>query len=259
MPSPWHISSPTRTANCWASPRSPARRKSAPPGQRFVQSGRQGHSHLSRRGPSHAGEQRQPIAQQAAALPRWPHETDFPKDQAVDFLADTIRSHPGEVTLLTIGPLTNAGMLFSAHPDVAELLAGLVMMGGNFDEAGPEAGRIEWNVAGDPFASEITYKTPVRLHRSLGLNVTQKVMMSADEVRQRFTALPCCVRCWIWQRFGLQGSTHSSPSMILWQQRQSSSLICAHINRARSGWIIQTSPGGRSGSRAGLMLRTKSR
>jgi purine nucleosidase len=134
------------------------------------------------------GEQRQLIAQQATALPRWPHETNFPMNQAVDFLANTIRSYPGEVMLLTIGPLTNIGLLFSAHPDVSELLAGLVMMGGNFDEAGPEAGRVEWNVAGDLLASEITYKTPVRMHRSLGLNVTQQVMMSAEDVREKFTA-----------------------------------------------------------------------
>src|SRR5689334_6817049 len=125
------------------------------------------------------GEQRQPKAQQAGVLPRWPHEVDFPINQAVGFLANTIRSHPNEVTLLTIGPLTNIGMLFTAHPHVASLLAGLVMMGGNFDEAGPEAGRIEWNVAGDLRASEIVYKAPVQLHRSLGLNVTQRVMMSA--------------------------------------------------------------------------------
>jgi purine nucleosidase len=134
------------------------------------------------------GEQRQLIAQQAAALPRWPHETVFPMNQAVDFMANTIRSYPGEVTLLTIGPLTNVGLLFTTYPDVSGLLAGLVMMGGNFDEAGPEAGRIEWNVAGDLAASEITYTTPVRLHRSLGLNVTQQVMMSAEEVRKKFTA-----------------------------------------------------------------------
>jgi len=133
------------------------------------------------------GEQRQPLAQQAAALPRWPHETSFPMNQAVDFLADTIRSQPGQVTLLTIGPLTNIGMLFNTHPDVAELLAGFVMMGGNFDETGPQAGRIEWNVAGDLLASEIVYKAPVRLHRSLGLNVTQQVMMSADDVREKFS------------------------------------------------------------------------
>lgn len=134
------------------------------------------------------GVQRQSIAQQAAVLPRWPHEADFPRDKAVDFLADTIRAHPGEVTLLTIGPLTNAGILFSEHPDVAELLEGFVMMGGNFDDAGPEGARIEWNIACDPLASEITYNAPVRLHRSLGLNVTQQVMMSADEVRQKYTA-----------------------------------------------------------------------
>jgi inosine-uridine nucleoside N-ribohydrolase len=113
---------------------------------------------------------------------------DFPINQAVDFLANTIRAYPNEVTLLSIGPLTNIGLLFSTYPDVAELLAGFVMMGGNFDETGPEAGRIEWNITGDSLASEITYKAPVRLHRSLGLNVTQHVMMSAEDVREKFTA-----------------------------------------------------------------------
>ena len=134
------------------------------------------------------GEQRQRIAQQAEVLPRWPHRSDFPKGQAVDFLAQTIRSNPGEVTLLTVGPLTNAGLLFSNYPDVANLLEGFVMMGGNFDETGPEANRIEWNIAGDPLASEIVYETKVQLHRSLGLNVTQQVVMPADEVRKKFTA-----------------------------------------------------------------------
>jgi purine nucleosidase len=134
------------------------------------------------------GEQRQPIAQQATALPRWPHETHFPLNQAVDFLADTIRSHPGEVTLLTIGPLTNVAMLFSVYPDVAALLDGLVIMGGSFGEDLPATQQVEWNIAGDPLASEITYAAAVRQHRSLGLNVTQKVVMPAEQVRERFTA-----------------------------------------------------------------------
>ncbi len=133
------------------------------------------------------GEQRQPIAQQAAVLPRWPHEAQFPLNQAVDFLANTIRSYPGEVTLLTVGPLTNIGMLFSTYPDVADLLAGLVIMGGSFADVPALKDRIEWNIAGDPVASALTYKTPVRLHRSLGLNVTQQVMMTADDVRERFS------------------------------------------------------------------------
>ena len=133
------------------------------------------------------GEQRQPIAQQAASLQRWPHETTFPLNQAVDFLANTIRAYPGEVTLLTVGPLTNIGMLFSAYPDVADLLAGLVMMGGSFGDVPALKDRIEWNIAGDLIASTLAHKTSVRLHRSLGLNVTQQVMMEAEEVRERFT------------------------------------------------------------------------
>jgi purine nucleosidase len=135
-----------------------------------------------------SGDQRQRIAQQAAALPRWPHETNFPKGRAVDFLADTIRSHPREVTLLTVGPLTNAGLLFSNYPDIADLLGGLVMMGGSFGEDLPPNKQVEWNIAGDPLASEITYGARVRLHRSLGLNVTQQVVMPAEEVREKFTA-----------------------------------------------------------------------
>jgi len=147
------------------------------------------------------GEQRQPLAQQAGALPRWPHAATFPMNQAVDFLANTISDTPGEIILLTIGPLTNIGMLFSTYPDVPELLAGFVMMGGTFDDDSTQKDRAEWNVACDPSAAELTYKAPVRQHRSVGLNVTQKVRMSVAEVRRRFTApllLPVLDMAEIW-------------------------------------------------------------
>ena len=62
-------------------------------------------------------------------------------------------------------------------------------MGGSFGEDLLAAQQVEWNIAGDLLASEIVYGTPVRLHRSLGLNVTQQVVMPANEVRERFTAL----------------------------------------------------------------------
>jgi inosine-uridine nucleoside N-ribohydrolase len=61
-------------------------------------------------------------------------------------------------------------------------------MGGSFGEDLPPNRQVEWNIAGDPLASEITYGARVRLHRSLGLNVTQKVVMPADDVRKQFTA-----------------------------------------------------------------------
>ena len=134
------------------------------------------------------GEQRQPVAQQAPSLARWDHQHEFPRGQAIDFLRRTIRAHPGEITLLTIGPLTNAAQLFQSDPEIAGLLRGLVLMGGCFNPASPEYERSEWNIAGDLAASELVYQAPVRVHRSLGLDVTQRVVMGAEAVRAQFTA-----------------------------------------------------------------------
>jgi inosine-uridine nucleoside N-ribohydrolase len=135
-----------------------------------------------------SGEQRQPVAQQASVLPRWSHQADFPQDQAIDFLSRTIHSHPGEVILLTIGPLTNAARLFQADPVIPRLLKGLVIMGGVFFDDAADAQNEEWNLFCDPKAAEIVYRTPVRLHRSIGLDVTRQCVMSSADVRRRFTA-----------------------------------------------------------------------
>jgi inosine-uridine nucleoside N-ribohydrolase len=127
-------------------------------------------------------------AHQAEALPRWAHETRFPQGEAIEFMRRTIAAHPGELVLLAVGPLTNIGLLFAQHPEIPGLLKGFVMMGGMFNEASPEKDRVEWNTSGDPHATEIVYNARVHLHRSLGLDVTQRVVMAAEEVRARFKA-----------------------------------------------------------------------
>ena len=131
--------------------------------------------------------QKQTEAPQAAALSKWDHDAEFPRGQAVEFLRTTIRENPGEVILLTIGPLTNAGLLFAVDPEVASLVKGLVMMCGVFGE--PAEGRkpLEWNAIGDPHATAIVYRAGAPLHRSIGLDVTRQVTMKADDVRERFT------------------------------------------------------------------------
>ncbi len=133
--------------------------------------------------------QRQPRAPQADALDRWPHaaESRFPPGEAIEFLRQTIRQHPGEITLLAIGPLTNVALLFRADPAIPSLLKGLVIMGGVFGDA---AGlpRREWNILLDPHAAAIVYRSAVSVHRSIGLDVTLRVKMAADDVRQRFEA-----------------------------------------------------------------------
>jgi inosine-uridine nucleoside N-ribohydrolase len=132
--------------------------------------------------------QRQPKAPQAAALDRWPHDTEFVTGYAVEFLRQTIRAHPGEVTLLAIGPLTNVAALFAADPEIPSLLKGLTLMAGVFTNRLAGVGPLEWNVMLDPTAAAIVYHAQPPLHRSVGLDVTCQVTMPAHEVRQRFRA-----------------------------------------------------------------------
>jgi len=131
-------------------------------------------------------DQRQTKVPQAAALVKWPHEEEFPTGQAIHFLQEVIHSQPGEITLLTIGPLTNIASLFTIDPDIPRLLKGLVMMCGVFTNRLAGAGPLEWNALLDPHATAIVYHHEVQIHRSVGLDVTRQVKMGAADVRSRF-------------------------------------------------------------------------
>jgi inosine-uridine nucleoside N-ribohydrolase len=132
--------------------------------------------------------QRQPQAQQADALVAWPHQREFAQGEAIEFMRRTIRSNPGEVTLLAVGPLTNVGLLFRTDPDIPRLLKSLVLMCGQFLHNAEGRGPAEWNASCDPHAAAIVYQSAVAMHRSHGLDVTRKVRMPAQEVRSRFQA-----------------------------------------------------------------------
>src|SRR3972149_5603009 len=70
---------------------------------------------------------------------------------AVQFMADTIRSNPGEGTLLAIGPMTNVASLFRQHPEVPSMLGGLMLMSGRYGPKPADAhANHEWNVYCDP-------------------------------------------------------------------------------------------------------------
>ncbi len=127
-------------------------------------------------------EARQPKAPQSSALARWSHRADgYPTGEAIEFLRQTIRANPGEITLLAIGPLTNIALLFAVDPEIPALLDSLVLMSGCFTRS-----FAEWNVINDPHASAMVYRTPNLRIKAIGLDVTTQVKMAADDVRARF-------------------------------------------------------------------------
>ncbi len=129
--------------------------------------------------------QRQPQAPQAGALDGWSHDTTFPQGEAIAFLRRTIHAHPGAITLLTIGPLTNVALLFALHPEIPALLKELVIMGGYYANRHPGVPPLEWNIILDPHAAARVFRSPVNI-RAVGTEITRQVTMPAEEVRRRF-------------------------------------------------------------------------
>ena len=95
---------------------------------------------------------------QKAYAQQWPPRK--PSD-GVAFLLDRIRTHPGEITLIAIGPLTNIEEAIKRDPAAFRKLKRVVMMGGSvyrgYDGHGSDgrAGErrppdAEWNIVGDP-------------------------------------------------------------------------------------------------------------
>lgn len=131
-----------------------------------------------------------PRAEQAEALKKWPHRTDFQLNSAVQFMRDVIHANPGEITLLAIGPMTNVGLLFATDHEIPSLLDRLVLMCGVFTTQIPDLPYREWNAWGDPHATAVTYAAPVASHLSVGLDVTMRCWMPSDQVKERFKKPP---------------------------------------------------------------------
>ena len=134
-------------------------------------------------------DQKQPEAPQARALGPWPHADFDARCTAIEFLRETIRANPGEVTLLAIGPQTNIGVLFATDPEIPTLLKRLVFMAGSF----LRENKGEWNVLCDPHASAIAYGVggrprPAELV-SFGLDVTTRVRLQREEARAKLRSV----------------------------------------------------------------------
>ena len=102
---------------------------------------------------------------------------------AVDFIIDTVMaSEPGSITLVPTGALTNIAMAVRKEPRIAERVAGVVLMGGGYNE-GNWSATSEFNIVIDPEAAHIVFneKWPLTM---VGLDVTHKALATPEVVAE---------------------------------------------------------------------------
>lgn len=87
--------------------------------------------------------------------------TKVQEKHAVDFIIETVRANPGQVTILALGPVTNIALAIRKAPDIVPLIKRIVYMSGAFDVPGNTMPAAEFNVWFDPEAAKIVYREPI--------------------------------------------------------------------------------------------------
>ena len=84
-------------------------------------------------------------------------------EHGVDALIDCVRAHPGEVTLVTLGPLTNVALAIRKAPDIVDKIPMTYIMGGAAVKLGNITPAAEFNIWVDPEAAHIVFHSGLPL------------------------------------------------------------------------------------------------
>ena len=115
------------------------------------------------------------------------------KESAVDFIIRNLRKYPGEVIIISVGPVTNLGDVIDKDPEAWKMVKAVYSMFGSFymGYGGGPVPHAEWNVRADVESAKkfMTSGVPITL---AGLDVTTIVKYNKEHrnrILMRFSPL----------------------------------------------------------------------
>jgi inosine-uridine nucleoside N-ribohydrolase len=109
--------------------------------------------------------------------------TDFTAVPAAGYLEAHLTRHPGEMTIVATGPLTNVASAANNGVDLAGGAREVIWMGGALSVRGNTTEHGEWNACVDPEAAEICLSGGA-VDRIFPLDATQQVVFSLDDLER---------------------------------------------------------------------------
>jgi len=106
------------------------------------------------------------------------------RENAVDFLIAEIERHPGELTVLEIGPMTNLALALRMKPEIETKIKRLVFMGGNVHVGGNASALAEFNFWFDPEAARIVLRSRIPQKVMFGLDICNQAPLHKAEFDQ---------------------------------------------------------------------------
>lgn len=102
---------------------------------------------------------------------------------AVDVILDTVNRFPGEITLVTLGPLTNIAVALLKDPTLAAKIPRCVVMGGVSDYYGNVTPVAEYNLWTDPDAAKVVLESGLPL-TLVGWDISRKYATFTSDTAQ---------------------------------------------------------------------------
>ena len=153
------------------------------------------------------------------------HPITMPQIQhGVDFIIDTIRANPGEVSIIAIGAQTNIATAIVLAPDIVEKAKQIIYMCASFDIPGNVTPAAEYNVHYDPEACKIVFRAPWKEQVINSLDIDQYFFFEKEwydsvvAVDTPFTRL-------IKDRYGPRFESNPDRKVSLWDTISAAYLI----------------------------------
>ncbi|PID56446.1 nucleoside hydrolase [candidate division KSB3 bacterium] len=139
-----------------------------------------------------------------------------PQDlHGVQFLIDTIKANPGEVTIVAIGPLTNIALAVRLEPEITSLVKRIVYMGGALDVPGNMTPAAEFNWWFDPEAAKMSVRAPFSDQLIVGLDVCEKYLFTR-EIFDRISAVETPLTTFFKEKYGPRFEKDADYTRLVW-------------------------------------------
>lgn len=104
-------------------------------------------------------------------------------DNAIEKIIEVIAQSPGQITLISLGPLTNIAQVILQAPEICRETKELVIMGGAIRAPGNKNRVAEFNIYVDPEAADIVFKSDIK-KVIVPLDACNEVWMNVQHFQQ---------------------------------------------------------------------------
>ena len=107
---------------------------------------------------------------------------------AATALIEAIKANPGELEIITLGPLTNLALAFQIDPSIAAQIKRITIMGGTSDYYGNITAVSEYNIWVDPEAANVIFTAPTPKFM-IGWDISRKYAVFNDADAEAIQAI----------------------------------------------------------------------